>query len=425
MRMNPGTRETGRRRLFPWKTILLLSALVTPPFVVFVDDDAHAQPVAKAEPIIIEGRYLEGFVGLPCNALALYRIQDQELRPLPFQIDRRVCTSDGTEESCTYVLDGDSDGCGIGTASFGGRDELVFLASDGGACAGPGKSIESAEASSSSPQDGVIEIRIDGPERGERSCVYLHRKEPGDEDEFRPAMRYDPLLDAVTSSTYSVAFDPENPYFWKTVSLRGEGGQISFLTEEGVFSRVSHAKGMVVYEVCRNDIRSTLVGHRAGPVRILRVTRNRLRIGPFLWKESIETGIYYVDRIHTSFHSGTHFHRRLLVEERQRLFTNLAPEAAGWEWQGKDGKIRGLVDGRVSPEEETALGDGLQTMILAGEAGTLLYRVCDCTHGKQEKPLLCQPYLDEGDGTFASAGICIPNLQDSLGPRQRFVKSLL
>jgi hypothetical protein len=66
----------------------------------------------------------------------------------------------------------------------------------------------------------------------------------------------------------------------------------------------------------------------------------------------------------------------------------------------------------------------LKTMFLAEEGGSVLYQVCPDMPVEQDRPLLCQPYLLEGDEAFASAGVCIANLQDTLGPRHRFVKSL-
>jgi hypothetical protein len=84
----------------------------------------------------------------------------------------------------------------------------------------------------------------------------------------------------------------------------------------------------------------------------------------------------------------------------------------------------GPVDRRISPEGGMVQPAGTAAFLLAGEAETVLYRLRCEPSDKRGRPLLLQPYFKEGDGSLAAAGICIPNLQDSLGPRERFVKSL-
>jgi hypothetical protein len=387
--------------------------------------NAPADTWPAAEPILVEGRYLQNFLGTTVNTLALYRVDAGQARPVPFQIDRRTCAEAGAEEGCRYVV-GDAAGpprAGTDEAPLGPEDEMVFLAGDAGECSGPGG--HTGFAPSPPISKSGVEIRVENPETGEARCVYLDRRDVrGPPEIFRPEVGYDPSRDTVTAASYAVAHDSQSPCFWKAISLKRGEEWIPLFEAEAVVSEVSHAGSLVVYEIGRGDMRSRLVGYRAGPVRVIRVTRNRTRIGPFLWKEALETAVFYRDHFHTTFHTGTYLHRRFLTRERLRLSARLAPGLAGWRRENRAGKVLGLVDGRTSPEESAAEPDGNPELVFTGEAGTILYRLSWDVCGKAGRSLVGQAFLDEERGPGASAGICVPNLQDSAGPRHRFVKSL-
>jgi hypothetical protein len=390
----------------------LLSAAAGAALFLLLHPESYGSPDGAARPIIVEGEHLQDLLGLPINTLALYRVEDGRTGPVPFQIDRRICSKRGKGETCPYILEGEPDVHASPGPPLGPDDELVFLAEDGGGCR-------------ETVPDHSVEIRIEATDAGEQTCVYLGPRDgPEPVPEPRSDVSYDPARDVVSSETYRIAFDPESPYFWKEISLKEEEGWSPLFADEGIHSQVAHAGSLVAYDIERDDFRTRLVGYRAGPIRVIRVVRNRLRIGPFVWKETLETAIFYRDQFHTTFHTGTYLHNRFLVEERQRLFTGLAPEALGWSRMSRPGAIKGLVDGRTSPEEEAVRPDGLPELVLRGEAGIVLYRLCRDPSGKPDRNPLHQAYLEEPEGSFASAGICIPNLQESNGPRHRFVKSL-
>ncbi len=399
----------------------LLSALAGVSLILCPFPLAYGDAPGSARPIVIEGQDLEGLLDFPSKDLSLLRLEGQRTVPLPFQIDRRVCSQRGAEEICTYIVESATDPADRSTAPLGPKDELVFMARDAGECR------EDTEAASSSgaPFSGnPLEIRIENPDTKEQTCVYLGLGEADEQVVRHHEVDYDPALDAVTSQDYGVTFDPESPYFWKTISLKKGEERIMIFRDEGFLSEVSHAGSMVIYDIHRGDMRTELVGHRTGPIRVIRVTRNRLHVGPFVWKATLETGIFYRDQFHTTFHSGTYIHQRFLTDERERLFTRVAEGAEGWTWRDRSGRELGLIDRKTSPEEASVRAEDPPELILSGDEGTILYRL-DCDPpGRQDRPLLRQPYLEEGRDSFASAGFCIPNLQDSSGPRHEFVKSM-
>ncbi len=83
------------------------------------------QPIPQAaaaldrpdDPVVITGTHFPGFAGVPLNQIVLYAHHGGDWAPIPFQVDE-------VNISGTYVISDDG--------LLGGKDELVFMASDAG-----------------------------------------------------------------------------------------------------------------------------------------------------------------------------------------------------------------------------------------------------------------------------------------------------
>lgn len=376
-------------------------------------------PVPASDgPVILLGKDLPAHQGIPSKQLSLFALAEYGLRRIPLQVDHRICDGQGPEEqTCSYVMDD-------GEAPLHPDDEVLFLKDAAGFC-------DLALAERRAVADGILdpgtrlqEIRVESqtdPHRG-HTCVYLGRTRPGFPSPELPGRIWcDPSGLAVEGETYRVSFDPENPYFWKEVSIRSGDSWKPVLGEEQFSSTISNAGGLVLYRLDKRDTRSELAGCKAGPVRAMRLVRLRVRSGPWLWKETLEMGFYYRDRLEITFTTGTYLHWKFLVEEKLNLFILLTADARPCHSLPEETVVR-----KQAIHQATLRAGQEPKLSFFIPEGKILYRLSTVpAHEKKRTTLRIEPWVWQWQKGPRAAGFCVPNLQDGYGPRQPFRKELV
>jgi hypothetical protein len=233
-------------------------------------------------PVVLTGKDLPPLLNHPLKALALYAVDGGELRPIAFQIDRRDA------RGSFQIPIGEAERAAEAETGLDGNDECVFMASEVG-----DKTARIPEALGASI---ATEIELRDPHTGRRGWVYglvFQELAP------RPApidyVAYDAEKDVVESETVRIGFSREHPFLidrilWKEAETRRTARNFTDTMKIRHRGKLLRA---ISFQRTQADYTSSLSAVKDGPVRVIRRTRNKVRV---LWR--LKTPSIFIDFIH-------------------------------------------------------------------------------------------------------------------------------
>ncbi|HEX9627520.1 MAG TPA: hypothetical protein VGA00_11340 [Acidiferrobacterales bacterium] len=314
-------------------------------------------PAAAHAPTVIPAARLESLLGAPLSDVGLFALRDGRLVPVPFQIDAR-------DASGRYRPDEPD-----GARRVGPQDEWVFMAVDAGARL-PAAPLEPAFAAAH-----AIELRGDG------ASAWLYalavRDGPAPRNAYRH-VRYDARSDAIVTAAYRIGFSRDLPFLIDKFQWAGPDGapRTANLIDGMKVRHTGRLFGVFDFHRTEADYQSERVAVKAGPVRVIRRTRSRVRM--FLGLRTPSIHIDYLahrNRITMDLIVDLPFAIGLFLSDVETLTT------VDWRPIADAGPMRMLtrahpdghvIDGRMS-DAERAVGNSADTdYVITGDGGDIL-----------------------------------------------------
>jgi hypothetical protein len=324
-------------------------------------------------PIVVEGRALAPLLGRPIPNLRLLGWRDGGWRPVPFQIDPRVLLRRPDRyDRLVHVLDG-PDGADAGAARvLGPDDELVFLSGD----AGPAPPASALPPSGS--RGGAL-IGVAGA--GAVALFAFDRPPPASPRRY---VAYDPAHDRIDARAYTLGFSRAHPSVFDTLRIRPAPG-VTGGAPDGPPNLVDTVKirvrGRFLHAIplrrTEADFQTERAGARAGPVRVVRGSRQRLALWLGIKSPLVEEEqIFYPD----DFEFPIWFVKSSALNRvASRLSVSAGPDLSGAAL-GMRVRVAGderafLVDGRMDASERALSGENAPWSLIYGAPGAVLSRI--------------------------------------------------
>lgn len=335
--------------------------------------------------------------GLPLAGFRLLACGQRGFEPVPFQIDE--IDGDGL-----YVLtegqEPNRDEGGKGEernldGALDENDEIVFMAGDCG-----GRAVQDAWPAGA---ERTVEIEVRDPDTAGRGWAYLAWLQRPPPESPKDYVRYDPGEDRIHAECYTLGYAPEKDLVY-TTSLAIEpacGGNGRDLLDRLLirFSATVLLRG-VTFSRNEDDFVSRVLAYKDGPVRMMRRVANSMRLVAGLrTPKIIAYSMYYRDAVE----APNRIDVPVAVGKVLRDFhfeggADYLSEAVGMRFYSSRNPSGVLVDGRMSPEEETLDRQNLEWTLLAGPQGNLLTRV-DLGPGLREVVGKELVYRDDATGS--------------------------
>ncbi len=354
-------------------------------------------------PVVLTGKDLPPLLNRPLKALALYAVNAGELRPIPFQIDRRDAAG------AFQIPTGDAQRTVEAEAVLDGNDECVFMASDIGD--------KTARVPDTLGASAGAEIELRDPHTGQRGWVYglVFEERP---PVLSPAdyVAYDPERDTVESDIVRIGFAQEKPFLidtilWKEAETRRYARNFTDTMKIRHRGKLLRA---VPFERTQGDYTSRLTAVRDGPVRVIRRTSNRVRV---LWR--LKTPSISIDFIH--YANAFFMDTRLDLPFRPGLFFSDVETVMSLDGRPDPGLPRTEVfthslrdgvpiDGTMSDQKKLLNFSSDNALVLANTFGKILVAL----EVERGSPIRARPYLMD-DAALADPPENIPGQFGNVG----------
>lgn len=220
--------------------------------------------------VVITGNLLPGLVGVPVDRIALFRWTGSVLEPIVFQIDRK-------DNKDRYILSHPTDAKPIiETGFFDTNDELALFSQDAGyRITGANEGVK--------PKNELVELEAMDEQSGSSRWLYAKKDAQITDRTNREYIKYFPSKDRVTTEEFKLGFSSDTPFLvdslqWRTDSGDGWSPDVIDIMK---IRHIGKLLGFIPFERHSGDYSSDLVAVKQGPIRIIRRTKNQVRM---LWK---------------------------------------------------------------------------------------------------------------------------------------------
>lgn len=337
-----------------WRRILLVLAVAA--WLGGVALSAQAGPLTRTvDPVVVAGSLLGPLHGQPIENVALFAMRGDTLEPIPFQVDQR---RDGH-----YVLRSGPDAERDAADGFlDADDELALIAGDAGSARG--------DAGLPAGCQGGVEIALQDPVDGGTGYVYLLAfagAAPRSEADY---VVYDVAVDMISSTDYVVGYHPDSPIsinnLFVPVSAGGSGQSVA--DRQKIRASATSIWNLVTISRSEGDFRSEVLAYTDGPVRVIRRTRNWMRLVWRIQSPSVElttiywkTGMQFPLRINVPFKVS-----RFFREVTMRIYVDTPPDVPGRVFYNRHNVDGVVVDGRMSERENSLNREPADWQVVAG-----------------------------------------------------------
>jgi hypothetical protein len=280
----------------------------------------------EQDPVIVRTGSLTGLPDRETSRCRLYAVRHGSLEPIPFQFDARgadgelVLSEDGAEKDFT----------------FGGDDELVFMARDTGDRA-PGEVLPAGG-------DAALELAVVDRASGATAWAYLVHF-PGDPPPRSPVRyaTFDPARQEARAETYEVTYSHDRSNFLRRVRILPGPETLIQRLKMRISPTFSFLWTTVQPTLTEESFSVEPDGVKNGPVRAIRRVRQALDLGRLF--PDIPNGRVYTYYYATSFQTPMRFSVPWLALKTLRDFRyesvgELGTQAAGmryWDAANPDG----------------------------------------------------------------------------------------
>ncbi len=203
------------------------------------------------DPVVVSATDIP-FAAAKIKLIRVFSCNKGKVVPIPFQVDEK---KDGK-----YILpEGPYPQKGDGL--FNDEDELVFMAEDTGDRCDRG--------------DGWYELEVGDPVDGGKGWVYV-KIDPSLPLSDKKYIEYLPEKHRIETTRYFLQFNTEHPIFFDILGIKKEAGGSGKNNIDRMKIRFS-AKligGFITINKTEEDFETKLISYHAGPVRVVRLTKN-------------------------------------------------------------------------------------------------------------------------------------------------------
>lgn len=296
----------------------------------------------QADPVIVPGADLADLHGLALANLRFYSMQKNQMKPIPWQIDRR-------NEQGDYLFPyGPKADPKAANPVLTARDELVFMIKDAGASAPVPFWPEG--------WDKAVVLELEDPTDGGRgwACL-LHFPENPPPPSPVDYVQYNNDTTTITAQKYRMSFHPQAPIGIGALAITEAGGGDGQDMVDRLKIRV---RGQTVFgfSVYRHEeqFSSKTIAWIDGPVRVIRRTRNRIIL---FWKipspSSDIDNVYYGNQFRFPTRVELPFDTDAVFKSASfRVSTDLLPAAKGRVFRNEHNPDGVVLDGKMSEAEK-------------------------------------------------------------------------
>ncbi len=220
-------------------------------------DGKCTEGVFASRVVAMEGRQLEALVGQPVSQLRMWVYQEDEERPIPFQVD--ACDADG--RLVVSALGERADDRPLGEQSV-----LLFAASDAG------------ERRLGPLSAGVTEIEIVKPGDDASRWAYIGRADGTVALSRHDYVSYDPQTDTVNAERYTVRFPHGLVEFFCIADVAGHN-TANLIDRWKIRVEARFLWGLLKFRRNEEDVAENVVGYTDGPIRVVRRSRLKTEVG--------------------------------------------------------------------------------------------------------------------------------------------------
>jgi len=255
----------------------------------------------RVDAVVLQGSQLEGILGADLNTIAVYAVNERgKFQSIAYQVDEKFPSDD-----YIFIPNKLPD-----TGRLSAKDELIFMVRDAGFRAALEILPFAARV--------VKEIQITDSISQERAWIYVVASSIPLVANLKTYVRYDDGFGSVFGDTYFFGLwspglkNIKNGNPWqplnRSVVLNSATNEKEFtpnVLEKSLFQvRVEALGGLLKWDFEPQDIQARYVGHKIGPIRMIRKTRLRPQMGLGFTIEPITLIETYYDQYMTTFIDG-------------------------------------------------------------------------------------------------------------------------
>lgn len=211
--------------------------------------------------VVVTAERLPALLGAPIQQIELLHYREHKVTPITVQIDRR-------DHDGHYHLQ-DEHSPDKQDQLLESNDEIVFRLADAATRIPPG--FPGAKA--------FIEIKVADPQNKKTGWVYANATKEMADAPAQKYITYKTATDRVESEIYNIRFSSQHPFImdrfqWKT----SEGNWSQNVLDVMKIRHQGDMFGFIPFSRTTKDYSSQLTRVKAGPLRVIRRTENRVRI---------------------------------------------------------------------------------------------------------------------------------------------------
>jgi len=239
----------------------------------------------KPDHVLVTGNLLPTALGLELEGFRLFAYRGNRLEAIPYQIDER-------DEEGWYVLPEGPRPSSGGNGKLKPDDELVFRIRD------TGDRIDPTLWPPGQAKAYEIEI-VDGLDGG-RAWAYLFSfaKDPPERspEDYVDQVDHGPDGQAYVARTYTIKYPNQSLMWWCLFGTREAGYDETNLVDHGYVNLEIKLLGLWNVRVTLENMIGTIPCFKDGPVRVIRRTKTRFRVGSMKLPIGLSYDILFYDQ---------------------------------------------------------------------------------------------------------------------------------
>ena len=313
-------------------------------------------------PVVLTADDVKPLSGIPINRIGLLSVQDDQLKPITFQIDTK-------DENDQFIFDKDDREL---TTPFDDNDEIVFLAKDASKAWWEGEPPRIKGAF-------ITEIEFEDPVSGELRWIYAvsYSQSHDVKKTSVDSIHYNRETDAIWSKSYRIQFVEEIPFLVNSFQWSSHDKNCCpDIIDSMKIRHTGQLFGLFDFVRTHRDYDSEIVAIKDGPIRVIRRTRNSVRIlFDYHSPEILIDYIAYPNAVFMDSHINLPFRLGLVLSDLKTYTTvdldnsTLLPRSTIYSESTLDGAE---VDGVMDEADRTLNESGDEWLTLSNEYGSLM-----------------------------------------------------
>jgi hypothetical protein len=334
-------------------------------------EEARARPLdRRMDPVLIEGEWLQTFLGTRLEALRLFRYRDGKVEAIRFQVDER------TPEGDWVLPHGKKNNGSEGNGLLDEQDILLFMAGDAGEQARPDAPLQGASS--------VTEIKLEDPVDAGRAWVYLaaYTTEPPPRCPLPDYVRYNYETEEVTttSSYYRFIITEEGLHtgFSDVGAILPEAGGDGKNRMDRMKTRIEvrFFFNLIPLSLHEEMLGQDVVAYITGPIRVIRRLEQFLKLPLGLRGMTSLTDLHLYENItivpaEANVPKGVD---KVISSAHIWFGADLSPQAIGSLFRNSENLEPLIIDGRMSEMEKHFSTQQDSWRVLYGHGGAMLMR---------------------------------------------------